>query len=241
MKSGKKMPIELLRHGDIIKTYNGEAKTIFISKIKNNNLVKIGFNDGSCLRTSYGHPLVTSDFTTRCVLPEKSKEMTEVFQLKKLSIGEELLGKKRVSSIQFENKKETVYNLILENDHSFYANDVLVLTPSRGVVGLLAILVDDLEAELSSIPIIKERIIPLKRLLDEKQLFALSELLSSLFKHYIADIGNYKKGTKLFKIFKSVGNAFQKLYYCENDNERIKIVKTLILQQEKLSEKSMSR
>ena len=99
----------------------------FIGRINSARIFKLEFHDGTSLKITEGHPIIGLYEKIKCINPDSQPDLIKLLNLEKLEIGDELIGVRIVTCITKLKKQETVYNLILEDDHTFYANDILVL------------------------------------------------------------------------------------------------------------------
>lgn len=137
MADGSKKPIEQIIVGDLVKSQSGVNKVLELDRVDletwSRKPVLYGFNKETPFVTAE-HPFMTRD-GWKAPDPEETKRLEphlDYLNITKLNPGDEILlesGKYvLVRSIQeYDNQpQQTVYNFVLDGDHTYYVNDMLV-------------------------------------------------------------------------------------------------------------------
>jgi organic radical activating enzyme len=126
LKNGKKIPIKDLKPTDILKTYNGYSRIeLILRNIMNKEIYKIEFTNGEFLRITGEHLVVLSTGEFKSIDPVKQQEVVDIIKFPKLRIGDVLMNKKIVRDIVKLEESEPVYDIVLKDDFTYYADDVL--------------------------------------------------------------------------------------------------------------------
>jgi hypothetical protein len=138
MKDGDVKNIEDIVVGDEVLTFNEETGDVESNKVYetlspiHNDLVKYILSDGSDIVSTFDHPYYVNGLEIASYYPEKSNELydieKEVIQIKVGDVLNKLDGSKVViESIEVQPEVDTqTYLLRVENNHNFYAENILV-------------------------------------------------------------------------------------------------------------------
>jgi Ataxin-1 and HBP1 module (AXH) len=139
MADSSTKPIEQIKQGDIVKTYNFQTKkqvNAYVAKIinrKHTNLFKLVFKDGEIISTD-DHPFWTEKNKWASLNPQKSnsnyeqtKEITQLQIGDKVFIPSEIIYTE-LTSIEKLNGIQQTYTIELKTSDNFIANGLLVKT-----------------------------------------------------------------------------------------------------------------
>jgi hypothetical protein len=179
----------------------------------NRPVFKIAFKDGTYLRCTDDHPIVADDLSIKLLNPENPNDyvvsLVNLLRCGKLKTGDKLFHGQEILDIE-SCEAEKVYELILEDDHVHYANNVLVLTESRSLSYLFGLFSPSF---LEECPVdFKNKIKQLLPLLTDDMRVKLSDLTDKLVKCYLRNILSYRKHTKIFKAFRYSTRLLEKTF-----------------------------
>lgn len=135
LSDGGHKNIEDIQSGDIVCTYDFESEkmtenvvnAVFSKKV--NQTVKYVFDNGDEIECTLDHPIYVNSKGWSCYNPEMSKEMYNL-KPQKIEVGDNIKlfnGSTKILEINTVEKDVMVYNLQdIENNHNFFANNILV-------------------------------------------------------------------------------------------------------------------
>lgn len=129
MADGSKKPIETVKEGDQVKGKDG-VNTVKKLVVRNHDVLHLHDINGGALSLTADHPVMTTK-GWRAIAYNAQIKKYGLKEVKTLEVGDVLItanGEVPVTSIKAKEsvRNGVTYNLTLEGDETFYANDILV-------------------------------------------------------------------------------------------------------------------
>lgn len=137
MADGSLKPIETISIGDKVLSYDADTKQTVADEVMalaapiHEDLIEVGFNDGTSLTCTADHPLLLSNGSWVSGKPEHTSMYYNYDEVRQLQVGDTLKGNtnRNVTSIKTIPGAQQTYTIVrLKTHKTFYANGVLVGT-----------------------------------------------------------------------------------------------------------------
>ena len=124
MADGSTRAIESLKPGDSIWAGNGKSNEVQALIVIKHEGKKFAFNGDGNYFVTESHPFLTTQ-GWKSLNPKASRKEVRGLKVSLLGVDDEILtvdSKVRINRIQYRTNNQTVYNLMVDGDHEYFAN-----------------------------------------------------------------------------------------------------------------------